>query len=180
MHKTMHTHDLRSRKGCAWPCLEAPAFEDKIVQTGHVTEALGAIAHGARQVKHLSGPIVHARGNHTHWASLRHWHRCTALFAIARAFPIRCVGLSLCVFSNYAVAQFARCGHSGPCVSFRADLFGKKRYAYSHGGQRSTQTHAGWRSAGCPVLASTRPPALRGGTGNRVAEFSFYRPLTPV
>ena len=31
MHKTMHTHDLRSRKGCAWPCLEAPAFEDKIV-----------------------------------------------------------------------------------------------------------------------------------------------------
>ena len=35
MHKTMHTHDLRSRKGCARLRLamsvEAPAFEDKIV-----------------------------------------------------------------------------------------------------------------------------------------------------
>jgi len=31
MHNIMHAHDLGSRKGCAWPCLEVPAFDDKIV-----------------------------------------------------------------------------------------------------------------------------------------------------
>ena len=31
MHNIMHTRDLRLRKGCAWPCLEVPAFGDKIV-----------------------------------------------------------------------------------------------------------------------------------------------------
>ena len=31
MHNIMHAHGLGSRKGCAWPCLEAPAFEDKII-----------------------------------------------------------------------------------------------------------------------------------------------------
>ena len=31
MHNIIRAHGLRSRKGCAWPCLEAPAFEDKIV-----------------------------------------------------------------------------------------------------------------------------------------------------
>ena len=31
MHNIMHAHGLRSRKGCAWPCLEAPAFREQKV-----------------------------------------------------------------------------------------------------------------------------------------------------
>ena len=29
MHNIMYAHGLRSRKGCAWPCLEAPAFREQ-------------------------------------------------------------------------------------------------------------------------------------------------------
>ena len=40
--------------------------------------AMSAVAQGARRVKHVDGPIVHARGNHTSVRTLREWHRCTA------------------------------------------------------------------------------------------------------
>ena len=31
MHNIIHSHDLRSRKGCALPCLEVPAFREQKV-----------------------------------------------------------------------------------------------------------------------------------------------------
>ena len=52
MHNIMHAHDLRSCKGCAWPCLEAPAFREQNSIDDTVDRRSGAPADSGKRWPH--------------------------------------------------------------------------------------------------------------------------------
>ena len=107
-----------------------------IPQPGASNAALGAVAHGARRVKGLGRGIVHARGNHTNWETLKHWHKCTSNVPECWSANVHDEACDDCLKANAPEVSSDRHGpevkQPGDLVSFDVYSLGVK---HVHGGQ---------------------------------------------
>ena len=100
------------------------------------TQAFGAVAQGARRAIHVPKGVVHARGNHSHWARLRDWHKCTADIPREWSLTARDEPCDACLRANCPEVSS---DSQVPKVEKPGDLLGYDVYSmgvkHVHGGQ---------------------------------------------
>jgi hypothetical protein len=98
--------------------------------------ATATVARGARNVKHLSGATVHARGNHAMARTLRNWHRCTNDIDQAWSSAVKEDPCDSCLKANAPAIPSNRSNPAvekpGDLISFDVLSLGVK---HVHGGQ---------------------------------------------